>query len=161
LAHVSGLNLHRLAKLALLGSRQHCGQVTDALACAARLQARAKMGRGSALALLGSHCGQVAEVLACAGRLQPSAKIGVGSVELALLNFVCSACVGVELLACQLALHAPGPERRWGRVVALSLLGPHCWWPRAKLGGGGQQRLLCLQHLACASRHWQGIGGSR
>jgi hypothetical protein len=50
------------------------GQATDASACAAHSQPRAKMGGGTMLALLDLCWGQAADALACAVRLQPSAK---------------------------------------------------------------------------------------
>jgi hypothetical protein len=51
------------------------------------------------------------------------------------------------------------PRVKGGGVAGLSLLGPHYWWPRAKLGGG-QQRLMHSRCPACTSWHWQGVGGN-
>jgi hypothetical protein len=90
-AYDAWLGLGLLARLALLGLRQCHGQAADALACAARLRPRAKMGGGAALALPGLHWGRAADALACTARLRSSAKMGGGSVTLALLGLVCSA----------------------------------------------------------------------
>jgi hypothetical protein len=97
-----------LAKLALLGLRQLHGQTADALACAAHLQPRAKIGGGSGacFAWLALRSGRWCIGLHCA-LLALSEDGGEGSVVLGLLGLVRSACVGVKPLTSQLTLLAP------------------------------------------------------
>jgi hypothetical protein len=73
------------------------------------LMAQGKDGGGVALASPGSPWGWAADLLACNACLQPSAKMKEGSVVLALLGFVCSACIGAGPLMRQLVLCAPSP----------------------------------------------------
>jgi hypothetical protein len=83
------------AALALLGSRR--GWATDAVACAACLQPRAKVGEGQRC--LRAHPWMSTVVTAPAG----------GGEQ----HLLCSARIRVGPLTHQLALRACGPGRRW------------------------------------------------